>query len=333
MHRKLARRRFPREALAEARTASRSQASAASAALRRSSDSTPAAGSVTTSSGPGTGIGRRPACRTPSLRSARARRCRCGSGRRTRRRAGSRTPARRPCFMPTNTHARKSALAASARAGPSPTTTLFPGGRGRGRPARFFSTATRPTYRKTGRRRSRARVRAGREERRVDAARPARRCCAKPRAAQALAHRRRGHITADDGAWKRREPGVGQRDRQAEARRHVLGKPRVVRGRERLADASGSALRAAMPSGPSVAMWIASGLETRRCVAPPRGPAATQAGSPDRSASGIVRKPSGVIKFDLVAPAARARAIVLPSVTTTPLTCGDQASVTIRMRI
>ena len=96
-----------------------------------------------------------PAGRWPAPPAAPGRTCRsCSETRRRRRRHRSRASSS-PCRAPRNT-ACGYLRASAARAGPSPTISLVPG-RSRSRNAsRFFSTATRPTQRNTGRGRPRS---------------------------------------------------------------------------------------------------------------------------------------------------------------------------------
>ena len=99
-----------------------------------------------------------PAARWPAPRAEPGQRCRSCSETRRRRRRHRSPPVLRPAGrpeIPLCGYFRASA----ARAGPSPTTTLVPG-RSRSRNAsRFFSTATRPTHKNTGRGRPRSTAR------------------------------------------------------------------------------------------------------------------------------------------------------------------------------
>ena len=104
-----------------------------------------------------------PACRRPSPRPAPARRCRCGSGRRTRPRAGSTRRARARDLAPAKTASGKAPLELAPLRARRRRPPWCRAGRAPRKPAMFFSTATRPTKRNTGRRRSLKRSRAGRK--------------------------------------------------------------------------------------------------------------------------------------------------------------------------
>ena len=151
----------------------------------------------------------------------------------------------------------------------------------------------------------------------------------KPRRSQLLAQAGGGDHGARPGAVEAAHPGVDRPHRQAHARLDVFGETRVEGGGERQPRRRAQ-LRAARPSGPSVAMCSASGRTPRSC-GPAAAAAAATARCPDRSGRGMVRNRSGPIT-STTWPMARSSSTTVVSVRTTPFTCGAQASVTIMMR-
>ena len=133
----------------------------------------------------------RPAGRWPAPPAARGRTCRSCSETRTRRRPHRPRPVPRRAARRGTRH-RGYFRSSAARAGPSPTITLVPG-RSRSRNAsRFFSTATRPTQRKTGAGRQMSTSR-GWNSCGIDAARPQHDVAEAARAQFAGERRRRRH--------------------------------------------------------------------------------------------------------------------------------------------
>ncbi len=164
-------------------------------------------------------------------RAGRCRRCRCGSERRRRRHWHRPRPAARRTGHRQNAP-RGKAAASSARAGPSPTTTFEPGRSRARKAAMFFSGATRPTNRKTGRGRSRAPLFGRGWNIALSTPRDQRMRLRKPRALQFAFERRRRHHAADAGIVEPPQHGIGERRRHRQASAQIFGKARVKAGRE-----------------------------------------------------------------------------------------------------
>ena len=182
----------------------------------------------------------------------------------------------------------------SARAGPSPTTHFVPGRSSARNASMFFSTATRPAYRKIGRRTSGDPCGAGAEELGVDAARPHRevaRSRARPAAAamSAVAHHQRLAPAHGTSASSDSVTPTGSRVRAWT----YSGKLRVVRGRERRARAQ--AVRARREPERSFGRDVHGvGREGLDRVAPRGGAGTATGGSPDRSGTESCGSPRGV---------------------------------------
>ena len=225
----------------------------------------------------------------------------------------------------------KAPLELLARRGHRPRRACVPGRSSSRNAGRFFSTATRPTNRNTGRAQVGEAVRSSGWKSSVSTPRDQSAMLREAALLEQLADRRRGHQDRRRAPVEAPQPGVGDAERHAEARLHVLGKAGVVRRGEMRGCCARSRRARRRPAGLRSRCGSRPGRTIADALAPPRARAAAPAGSRDRWASGIVRKPSGESTWTSW-PQRSSQRTVFVSVTTTPLTCGAQASVTRRIR-